>query len=280
MSIQISGCTVIDNSRNITNVNNMCVGVVTMTGSSGDIETPGTITAGELDFPGVLSTLDPPNLSSYSTADTDITLSFYFTPPTLGTGTIELREGSVSGTLIESFNVSTSSSITTVGNSVVINPTNNLGYSTTYYTIIPSTAIQGYVGLNTTGADSYSFTTKPLELGDPYEGGYLICQASGVNWIVAPSSTEVARSWYTNSDANTVAQSVTGCTGWFVPTISQLQNPGYTCRTYWESYCATSYWSSTEANASRGWAVDATGVAVFCPKTFGFLVRSFRCVTY
>ena len=51
MAIQISGCTVIDNSRNITNANNMCVGVVTMTGSTGNIETPGTITAGGIDFP-------------------------------------------------------------------------------------------------------------------------------------------------------------------------------------------------------------------------------------
>jgi hypothetical protein len=39
----------------------MCVGVVTMTGSSGDIETPGTITAGGLDF--------PPSVVSFSPAD-------------------------------------------------------------------------------------------------------------------------------------------------------------------------------------------------------------------
>jgi hypothetical protein len=52
MAISNLGCTVvIDDSRNITNANNMCVGVVTMTGSTGNIETPGTITAGGLDFP-------------------------------------------------------------------------------------------------------------------------------------------------------------------------------------------------------------------------------------
>ena len=61
MAIQISGCTVIDNSRNITNANNMCVGVVTMTGSSGNIETPGTVTVGGIDF--------PPSIFSSSPAD-------------------------------------------------------------------------------------------------------------------------------------------------------------------------------------------------------------------
>ena len=63
MAIKISGCTVIDNSRNITNANNMCVGVVTMTGSTGNIQTPGTITAGAIDFPINILSFSPANNS-------------------------------------------------------------------------------------------------------------------------------------------------------------------------------------------------------------------------
>jgi hypothetical protein len=284
MAIKISGTTVIDDSKNIVNANDMIVGVVTMTGSTGDIETPGTITVGGLDFPGVISNINPTNGATNVGIDTNITLSFYFTPPTLGIGTIELREGSVSGTLIESFNVSTSSSVTTVGNSVVINPTNNLGFITSVYAIVPSTAITGYVGLNTTGADSYSFTTRDVALGDAYEGGFLICQAGGTNWIVSPSSAQVIRTWYSRNDANTRAQQVSGCTGWFVPSAGQLQNPGYLCRTYWDSYDASFYWSNIEANVNVGCYVNfATGGA--CNGGNGFKscslrARSFRCVSY
>jgi hypothetical protein len=61
----------------------------------------------------------------------------------------------------------------------------------------------------------------------------LICKASPLRWVVSPYSAEVSRTWYLRNDANTTAQSVSGCTGWFVPTLSQLQNPGYICRSFW-----------------------------------------------
>jgi hypothetical protein len=122
---------------------------------------------------------------------------------------------------------------------------------------------------------------KALALGDPYEGGYLICQASSVQWIVAPSSAEVSRDWYSRNDANIRAQQVSGCTGWFVPTCGQLQNPGYTCRTYWDSYStSTSYWSSTETNSGNAWLVFLTGGATINLKANTRCVRAFRCVSY
>lgn len=211
---------------------------------------------------------------------TNITLTFT-APPTKGTGTIEIRQGSTTGSLVESFNVSTSSSITVSGNNFIINPTNALGFTTTIHTIIPPTAIVSYVGLNTTGANSHSFTTRGLVLGDPYEGGFLICQASGTRWVVAPNTSEVSRTWYSRGDASTRAQQVSGCTGWFVPSGAQLQNPGFTCRTYWDSYSSATYWSSTEAGASTAVIVsfpDGGSFNLF--KTDALCVRAFRCVTY
>jgi hypothetical protein len=105
---------------------------------------------------------------------------------------------------------------------------------------------------------------------------------------VSPRSAEVNRTWYSRDDANTRAQSVSGCTGWFVPTISQLQNPGYICRSFWgPSPCSPStgyVWSSTDAPISGGVGACAVhfqdGTAVIRNKAYTCGVRAFRCVTY
>jgi hypothetical protein len=393
MSIQISGCTVIDNNRNITNANNMCVGVVTMTGSSGDIETPGNISAGGLDIPPVPISLSPtdgetdvapdtninitfsqiivkgtgnitlrngsavgtvietiavtsdrvtisgavvtidtvnrlPNFTNvyvvvdagaftginintdnelldtynFTTVDfefssftptngatnvginTNITLAFT-NPPIRGSGTITLRRDSTTGTVLESFDAATSDRISISGNNWILDPTSDLPYTKTIHLVIPSTAIINYVGLNISGTDTYSFTTGDPALGASYEGGFLICKSSPIRWIVAPSSSQVSRTWYAREDANTRAQQVSGCSGWFVPTCGQLQNPGYTCRTFWDSFSPTCYWSSTVGNNSTAWWVCfTTGLAgggfQYLSRTITNCVRSFRCVTY
>ena len=228
-----------------------------------------------------LSSINPANAATNIGVSTNITLTFNV-PPERGTGTITLRSGSTSGSVIETFNVSTSSSITVSGNDFIINPTSNLGFSTSIHTIIPSTAIVDYVGLNTAGADTHSFTTVALNLGDSYEGGFLICKASPLRWVVSPRSAEVSRTWYLREDANTRAQQVSGCTGWFVPTVSQLQNPGFVCISFWDSYSSAFNWSSTDngsptsacyVNFGSGFACSGVKPSVTC-------VRAFRCVTY
>lgn len=111
-------------------------------------------------------------------------------------------------------------------------------------------------------------------------GGYVICAAANVGWIVAPASSQVSRTWYLRNDAVTTAQSVSGCTGWFVPTCGQLQNPGYTCKTYWDSFSG-SYWSSTERTSTSAWRVFFNyGGAYSYYKSNTLSVRAFRCVTY
>jgi hypothetical protein len=123
-----------------------------------------------------------------------------------------------------------------------------------------------------------------IALGTSIEGGFLICKAGGVAWIVSPYSAEVSRTWTLRTDANTTAQSASGCTGWFIPTISQLQNPGYLCRSFWgpsPCFSSTSYWSSTESNASCACFVRfGTGISLPTTKTTVYCVRAFRCVTY
>jgi hypothetical protein len=121
-----------------------------------------------------------------------------------------------------------------------------------------------------------------------YAGGINICyqgSAAGVLWVVSPFSSEVSRCWYCRDDAVTRAQAVTGCTTWFVPTVSQLLNPGYACRQYWDSFSAAGcYWSSQAPPA----CVNAcfvnfnTGAAAIFNGFKGntFCARAFRCVTY
>ena len=129
----------------------------------------------------------------------------------------------------------------------------------------------------------------------------LICRAGGVAWIVAPQSTEVSSAWaggqYNTTlvgDKCCVSEWSSLCSAlvsagfnpgdWFVPSRSQLENPGYVCRTNWDSFSASCYWSSTEFNDTLAFRVCYVNNS--CPpagnfsKTCIHCVRAFRCVTY
>ena len=292
MAISIGGTVVIDDGRNIVNANDIRVGVVTITGSTGDIETPGTITVGGITLPLEIVSISPTNGATNVPVSQNIVITFNQVVGVATTGFITLRSGSAGGPGIQTF---AASNITSSGpNTITINPPNNVIGFTTIFPVIPSDLIlitgSSFIGLNTTGGDSYSFTTSAA-LGDSYEGGYLICLSSGVQWVVSPYSAEVSRTWYNRNDANTRAQQVSGCTGWFVPTCGQLQNPGYICRSFWgPSPCYTSapYWSSDSPRSGSAWAVDmSTGGASSYTPGGSYLnmqctccVRAFRCVTY
>jgi hypothetical protein len=282
MAIQISGCTVIDNSRNITNANNMCVGVVTMTGSSGNIETPGTITAGAVDVPPNPISFNPANGATNVAAEVNIVITFDQLIEK-GIGNITLRDGSASGTIFQTISV-TSESVTISEGVVTISPPITLPTSfTNVFVVVDAGAfVNVNIGSSNKIINTYSFTTVEFTTGDAYEGGFLICCSSPTRWVVAPNTSEVSRNWYSREDANTTAQQVSGCTGWFVPTVTQLQNPGYICRTFWDSFSSFRYWSSTESNNERACAVCFTnGNALgICLKSNTTCVRAFRCVTY
>ena len=125
-------------------------------------------------------------------------------------------------------------------------------------------------------------TAAPLGSRPNIACGFLICKTGGTAWIVAPFCTQVSRIWTQRDDAITCANALSGHSGtWFIPTSAQLQNPGYTCRTYWDSFASAFYWSSTESNATCAYIVSITnGTATFACKTPARYVRAFRCVTY
>lgn len=127
----------------------------------------------------------------------------------------------------------------------------------------------------------YNIASCPL--GSNIEGGYLICKTgSGTAWIVAPSSTQVYTTWGNRSNAVSSAESASPCGDWFVPSCSQLVNPGYTCRSYWDSYNpSVAYWSNTQSSATLAWVVVlGSFTTAAAPKTNSYNVRAFRCVNY
>ena len=119
-----------------------------------------------------------------------------------------------------------------------------------------------------------------LAVGCAYAGGILICkQAPNLRWVASPCSAGVCRSWYSRGDSNTCAQSVSGCTGWFVPTFCQLKNPGCVCAAFWAPPAV--YWSDTQYPHSPAYACLVNlGGGGNDNKTCLNCVRSFRCVTY
>jgi hypothetical protein len=284
MAIQVNGCTVIDDGRNIVNANDIRVGLVTIT-SSGDIETPGTITAGAFNVSASPIAFLPPNGATgvdLENQNKTIIVSFPSNVAIGTTGTVTLRRDSSTGTILQSTDID-SPLISVEGTIFKLNLNDNTNFYVGHelFLVIPETALENFQGLNVAGGPSYSFTTVNLPTGSSFGGGFLICRSGGLRWIVSPSSAEVSRTWFVASNANTTAQQVSGCTGWFVPTISQLQNPGFTCRSFWDSFSSTNYWSSTEFNGTSACNVRFdTGNAITYLKTISRCVRAFRCVTY
>jgi hypothetical protein len=130
-------------------------------------------------------------------------------------------------------------------------------------------------------------TTAPLGSRPKGAGGFVICKASGTAWIVAPRCTEIQRTWYSREDAITLANTCTLCTGWFIPTCGQLQNPGFLCKQYYDDLnlspaTASNYWSSTERNSAHAWLVRFTdgNIESLLKSDSGRCVRAYRCVTY
>jgi hypothetical protein len=142
-------------------------------------------------------------------------------------------------------------------------------------------------------ANYFSPTTA---LGASVLGGRLFCKSgTGIAYIVAPAATQVSATWNGStsgvvgnkpcvSDWSSLSTALTngGLTpsDWCVPSITQLQS-GYACRTYWDSFSGSTYWSSTEFSATTACCVNFfTSYSGNNTKNNPFCVRAFRCVTY
>ena len=194
-----------------------------------------------------------------------------------GTGTIRLRRDSATGTIIQSYDAATNTSnLTFSGSTLTINPSVTLDYFKQYYPVIPSGAVFGW-----TGTSTYNARTVDVALGQTYCGGPLICQSGGTRWVVSPAGSQVIRTWNQRGNSNQRAQAVSGFGGWFVPSCNQLQNPGYRCRTHWDNFQATRYWSNCPRTDTIAWSTNmGTGQIENNNKLAQQRVRSFKTVAY
>ena len=77
-----------------------------------------------------------------------------------GSGTITLRSGAADGTIVESYDVSSSDRLTFNAGTLTIDPTDNLSGLTTYYTVLPAGVVKdAYNQSENSLIDTYSFTT-------------------------------------------------------------------------------------------------------------------------
>ena len=111
--------------------------------------------------PSLLSFLPNDNASNVS-VNSNIVLTFSEAVK-FGSGTITIHAGSASGTVIETYNVgSPGSNLSISSNTLTINPTNDLGYSTDYYVTFDSGAITDLSNNAYTGTTTYDFVTQDL----------------------------------------------------------------------------------------------------------------------
>ena len=109
--------------------------------------------------------------------------------------------------------------------------------------------------------------------------GFFICCGPGTTkWFVASCVAQVSRNWFARADAVTLANSCLGSCGWFVPSASQLTNPGMCCKTYWD-FTATTYWSNTATNPHTSIEVNPPGEQNAPGNNNDIIrcVRAFRC---
>lgn len=120
--------------------------------------------------------LTPPTVSTFSPADgagsvavgSNISLTFSENIQK-GDGHIEIRQGSVTGTLLESFHVATSTRVSVSGSTLTIDPTHNLTESVNYFVVIPAGSIRDLAGNPHAGINTYDFTAN----ASPVANGFL-----------------------------------------------------------------------------------------------------------
>jgi len=241
--------------------------------------------------PITVSSFSPSDGANDQSVSTNILITFSENI-TKGSGNITIRSGSASGSALQTIDV-TSGAVSVSGTQATINPPSDLAYETDQYIVVDAGCFRNSDGDVASGnaiINTYNFTTETeLSLGDSHEGGCLICCSSNNYWIVGPKSSETIGSWASRTGAVSQANSVAACGDWFIPNISQLQNPGHACRAYWDDVINANtpqgyypvYWSNQESTSNVACSVHMRlGHGSTFPKSRNFYSRAFRCVSY
>jgi Bacterial Ig-like domain len=109
-------------------------------------------------FPTIVS-FSPSIGASSAPIDQPIVLTFNKTI-TRGTGNIAIRQGSATGSVLETFKAATDQLLSFSNNTLTIKPNFNLAANTHYFVTIDTGAIKDISGINYTETISYDFTTQ------------------------------------------------------------------------------------------------------------------------
>jgi hypothetical protein len=194
-------------------------------------------------------------------------------------GTIELRKGSKSGELIESFDVS-SDKVIISARELLIQPSQQLPFETEIYMVVSDgfvvSSVNGssFSGFDLNGNKEFKFITED-PIGKSLDGGVIISKNNGTYTIVSPKKSEMNLTWYEFSKAIQKAEEETGTTGWYVPSLYELQNHKEVLK------LQDFYWTSTENDLGTAYKLNMnSNVPYVASKIESYLVRTFKKVNY
>jgi alpha-tubulin suppressor-like RCC1 family protein len=227
-SIKVSGASTIGNfvltglttitDPDVTNLNSSGIGtvsnVIITADNSGLGATVGasvgvvTYFGDATNMTGVASSIFPlvygPGIGSTSIALASDIVTTWNYPIQAGSGTITIRTGSDSGTIVDQFVVGSSSSITISGRSLTLNPAANLNEGIEYFVVYPAGGIKSSSGQKENNRLVTSFTTyAPLRLlfraGSNNSGVLGLNQAAPAR-VSSPTQVGGTNWYYTNQD--------------------------------------------------------------------------------
>ena len=154
-----------------------------------------------------VSTFSPADGASSVAVASNIVLTFNESIAK-GTGSIQVRAGSVTGTVFETFDAATSSRLTFSGSTLTIDPTSSLAGDTNYYVTLASGSVKDTAGNSYTGTSAFDFTT--VSTTTPTDGSMTSSAANEAFSGDSGTNTLICR----NSAANYTLTEIT--TGWLI----------------------------------------------------------------
>jgi uncharacterized delta-60 repeat protein len=197
-------------------------GKIVAVGVSGDGEvmTTGDVALARYNADGTLDTgapvgdITPPTVVTFSPADgaTEVAVgqnivATFSEAIQKGAGTIAIHSGSATGTILESYNVASSTNLAITGTTLTINPTANLASNTQYYVTFDAGSIKDLAGNPYAGTTAYDFTTLSnsgkiiTDFGSNDYGFGLAIQADGKILVSGMSNHDFALVRY-NADGS------------------------------------------------------------------------------
>jgi methionine-rich copper-binding protein CopC len=238
-------------------------------------------------------TTGPITPSSFSPADgataVDFTANIVITFSeniSKGSGNITINTGSAGGTTTQTIDV-TSGNVSVSGAQATINPPSDIVDDTNVFIVVAAGCFRNSDGDVASGnaiINTYDFTTAPSipPLGSSWEGGYLVNCTGGQAWVVSPYSAEVRRTWYSRQDGVNRAQSVTGCSPFYILNKNMMCT-ALQCRTYWDQVTSGRYWNANgnhPLGASMSYFNHCSGGISFTHKNANNYSRGFRLISY